>query len=120
MHSESLKEHFPKQLNDIMQFSSADIKKMTLNIVYMLLTNFSDLTRPGSGWGYKPDSTDTSLGADIERIRIFFNGYLDNRYCDFTESESVLTRLRKSYGDVDDQMDIDLAKESKINCKYSS
>lgn len=116
-HSESLKEYLKETLCDQIVFSSDDLKKFDLDVVYILLTNFCDMPCPGNGWGHRPADEDISLGADIERIRILVNEYLDNKTLNVEKSDQVLKRWGTFYGEINRDDYMDFWPEKKINCK---
>lgn len=117
LHSESLKQQFKENFDTIMNSSSVDWTKFDLVTVYILLTNFCDIHCPDRGWGYTPTNDDISLGADIERIRIFVNEYLDNKMCKAGEADQILDRWGWTKIEIDPSDSMDLAKETKIHCK---
>ncbi|XP_062592442.1 uncharacterized protein LOC134253874 [Saccostrea cucullata] len=116
LHSESLKQNFDeKTITQLMSSSLDELMKSSLNIIYMLLTNFCNIPTPRRGWGYRPDDDDESLGADIERIRTFINEYVDTRSCFLKEMKMVKERLLSKYEKIELDMDFDLSHEQKIN-----
>lgn len=52
-----------------------DYKKFDVTLLYTLIRNLCPLLKPTQGWGYEPKITDTQLGDDIERLRLFRNNY---------------------------------------------
>lgn len=116
-HSESLKLHFKENFDRMINSSSIDWTKFDLDTVYTFLSNFSGITCPDRGWGYKPTDEDLSVGADIERIRIFVNEYLDSKKFKVEEADQILERLRGVKKEVDSDDTIDFDHETKINCK---
>lgn len=116
-HSESLKLHVNENFDRMMNSSSVDWTKFDLDTVYILLSNFCGITCPDSGWGYKPTDEDISVGADIERIRILVNEYLDNKKFTVNEADQIIERWRWVRKEVDSCDIIDFKHETKINCK---
>lgn len=52
-----------------------DYKQFDVTLLYKLIRNLCPLLRPTQGWGNEPQPTDTQLGDDIERLRLFRNNY---------------------------------------------
>ena len=52
---------------------SPDSKSFDITLLFILLTNMCGLTRPSSGWHTKPPSSDTSLEANLARVKFFRN-----------------------------------------------
>lgn len=53
-----------------------DYKKFDVTLLYTLIRNLCPPSlRPTQGWGYEPKITDTQVGDDIERLRLFRNNY---------------------------------------------
>lgn len=52
-----------------------DYKQFDVTLLYKLIRNLCPLLRPTQGWGNTPQTTDTKLGDDIERLRLFRNNY---------------------------------------------
>lgn len=119
LHSKSLNDHHSTIYDKIKHMSKVDdLKMLNLNIVYMLLSNFCDLPSPKCGWGNKPNVEDLSLSADIERVRIIVNDYLDHGHCDQENADEIIKRWTESYGEINLCDVINLQGESKIKCKY--
>lgn len=116
-HSESLKLHFKENFERMMNSSTIDWTKFDLDTVYTLLSNFFGITCPDRGWGYKPTEEDLSVGADIERIRILVNEYLDKKIFKMEEADQIIERWRWMKKEVDSRDIVDFDHEKKINCK---
>lgn len=116
-HSESLKLHFKENFDRMMNSSSVDWNKFDLDTVYTLLSNFCGVPCPDRGWGYKPTDEDMSVGADIERIRILVNEYLDKKKVEVEEADQILERWRWVKKEVDSRDIINFNPETKIHCK---
>nr|XP_034299294.1 uncharacterized protein LOC105329942 isoform X2 [Crassostrea gigas] len=116
-HSESLKLHFKENFDRMMNSGTVDWTKFDLDTVYTLLSNFCGITRTDRGWGYKPKDKDISVGADIERIRVLVNEYLDNKTFKKEEADQILERWRWVKKEVDSRDIIDFDRETKINYK---
>lgn len=52
-----------------------DYSTFDVTLLYILIRNLCPTLRPAKGWGKEPDVTDTQLGDDIERLRLFRNNY---------------------------------------------
>nr|XP_022344779.1 uncharacterized protein LOC111137568 isoform X4 [Crassostrea virginica] len=116
LHSKSLNHHHSAIYDKIKHMSKEDdLKMLDLNIVYMLLTNFCDIPSPSCGWGNKPNVEDLSLSANIERIRILVNDYLDHGHCDQENADEIIKGWIAEYGEINRSDIIDLSRESKIN-----
>ena len=50
-----------------------DSNSFDITLLFLLLTNVCGLTRPSSGWHAKPPSSDTSLEANLARVKFFRN-----------------------------------------------
>lgn len=116
-HSESLKHYFNETSCDPMHFNEDDLKKFHLEVLYILLTNFCDIPCPDNGWGNMPKDHDSSLGADIERVRILINGYLDNRTLNVEEADQILGRWTDHSGENNHDDYIEFCPDKKIICK---
>lgn len=116
-HSESLKHHFKETLCDPMVYNEDDMKKFDLDVVYILLTNFCYIPCPDNGWGNMPRDGDLSLGADIERVRILVNKYLDNKTLNVEEADQILGRWGNLYGEIIQDDYKEFCPEKKIICK---
>lgn len=116
-HSESLKHHFKETLCDPMVYNEDDFKEFDLDVVYILLTNFCDIQCPDNGWGNMPRDEDLSLGADIERVRILVNEYLDNKTLNVEEADQILGRRENLSGENNHYDYIKFFPAKKIICK---
>lgn len=116
-HSESLKLHFKENFDRMMKSSSVDWTKFDLDTVYTILTSFCGITCPDRNWGYKPTENDISVGADIERIKILVNEYLDKKTFKLKEADQILERWIWVKKEIDPQDIIDFNHERKIQCK---
>lgn len=52
-----------------------DYKQFDVTLLYKLIRNLCPSLTPTKGWGNEPQPTDTQLGDDIERLRLFRNNY---------------------------------------------
>ena len=53
--------------------ATPDSKKFDITLLFLLLTNICKLSRPPSGWHTKPSASDTSVEANLARIKFFRN-----------------------------------------------
>lgn len=101
----------------MMKSSALDWTKFDLDTVYTILTNLCGITCPNRGWGYKPTDEDLSVGADIERIRILVNEYLDSKTFNVEGADQIIERWISLKKEVDSRDIIDFDHETKMNCK---
>lgn len=52
-----------------------DYNSFDVSLLYTLIRNLCSLPSPTQGWGKEPNSTDTQISDDIERLRLFRNNY---------------------------------------------
>lgn len=79
-------------------------KEFDVSLLYTLIRNLCPSLKPTQGWGTKPKITDTQVGDDIERLRLFRNNYyghadstklLDGTFEDLWKRiKSVIQRLQ--------------------------
>ncbi|XP_052714945.1 uncharacterized protein LOC128188130 [Crassostrea angulata] len=115
MHSESLKLHIKENFDMMMNSGTVDWTTFDLDTVYTLLSNCCGITCPDRGWGYKPTDEDLSVGADIERIRILVNEYLDNKMFKVEEADQIIERWISLKKEVDPRDIINFDHETNIN-----
>ena len=53
--------------------ATPDSKKFDITLLFLLLTNICGLSPPPSGWHTKPSASDTSVEANLARIKLFRN-----------------------------------------------
>ena len=60
---------------DLQNLYTGTVDQFDITLLYLLIRNISAVVPPGTGWGQPPDDNprDTSLGANVERIRRFRN-----------------------------------------------
>lgn len=58
------------------EIGSENYSNFDINLLYMILRHLASLPPPGKGWGNKPDPSDRSVSANIERIRLLRNKYV--------------------------------------------
>ena len=81
--------------------SWSDYHELDYCLVYNLLRNVCKHVKPpGKGWEYEPAVDDVSLGADIERIRLFWNRYCDEKENDMHSCDMILKRMKNRFGDI--------------------
>ncbi|XP_055998771.1 uncharacterized protein LOC125654883 isoform X2 [Ostrea edulis] len=76
---------------------------MDISLLYILLRNISNISPHSKGWGNDPDPHDTSLSANIERIRLVRNRCVHS--CDpsmsNTDFNSIWSTIRSTMVDLD-------------------
>uniref|UniRef100_A0A8W8J3T1 DZIP3-like HEPN domain-containing protein n=1 Tax=Magallana gigas TaxID=29159 RepID=A0A8W8J3T1_MAGGI len=71
-----------------------DYSKFDVTLLYTLIRNLCPSLTPTQGWGLEPNNTDTKIGDDIERLRLFRNNFY--AHADSTEiSDSDFNNLWK-------------------------
>ena len=104
LYDASLVQHFPEALlKPLLQLNSIDdYQKLDYCLVYNLLRNVctQHVKPPGKGWDYEPAGDDVSLGADIERIRLLWNRYCDEKADDMHSCDIILKRMKNRFGDI--------------------
>lgn len=50
-------------------------EEFDVSLLYTLIRNLCTSVKPTQGWGTEPKLTDTQVGDDIERLRLFRNNY---------------------------------------------
>lgn len=76
---------------------------MDIPLIYMLLRNVCSIPPHSKGWGKDPDSTDRSLSANIERIRIARNkcAHYPSDSLSNSEFNSLWSEVRSAVVDLD-------------------
>lgn len=64
-----------------------------------------------------PRDEDFSIGADIERVRILVNEYLDNETLNVEEADQILGRWENLSGKNNRDDNIEFCPKKKIICK---
>ncbi|XP_056001402.1 uncharacterized protein LOC125673547 [Ostrea edulis] len=76
---------------------------MDISLLYILLRNITNISPHSKGWGNDPDPHDTSLSANIERIRLVRNRCVHS--CDpfmsNTDFNSIWSTIRSTMVDLD-------------------
>ena len=104
LYNTSLVQHFREALlKPLFQLNSIDdYQQLDYCLVFNLLRNVctQHVKPPGKGWDYEPAVDDISLGADIERIRLFWNRYCDEKEDDMHSCDMILKRMKNRFGDI--------------------
>lgn len=76
---------------------------MDISLLYILLRNICNIVPHNNGWGSDPDHRDTSLSANIERIRIARNRCVHSSSPSLSKTEfnSIWSDVRSSVVDID-------------------
>lgn len=56
-------------------------------LLYTLIRNLCPSLTPTQGWGNEPMDTDTEIGDDIERLRLFRNSYAHGEFTEISDNE---------------------------------
>lgn len=64
-----------------------DYKSFDVTLLYKLIINLCSSLKPIQGWFKEPIPTDTSIGADIERLRLLKNSYSHDDSTEFPDIE---------------------------------
>lgn len=64
-----------------------DYKSFDVTLLYKLIINLCPSLQPSQGWFKVPFPTDTSIGADIERLRLLKNSYSHDDSTEFPDIE---------------------------------
>lgn len=106
-----------------------DYKKFDVTLLYTLIRNLCPFLRPTQGWGYEPKTTDTQLGDDIERLRLFRNNYCAHAVFEeipdtefeilWRNLQSVINRIQsKTTSSVNYEQELIKIENSKFNHDY--
>ena len=81
---------------------SGNYDDMDISLLYILLRNVSGIQAHNRGWGNTPDSTDRSVSANIERLRLARNqcGHSLGRMC-YTEFNQIWSEIMAAVVDLD-------------------
>ncbi|XP_055999993.1 uncharacterized protein LOC125656883 isoform X2 [Ostrea edulis] len=98
---------------------------MDIPLIYTLLRNVCSIQPHSKGWGKDPDSTDRSLSANIERIRIARNkcAHYPSDSLSNSEFNSLWSEVRSAVVDLDSflnngnqyEKEVDLQKQKSIH-----
>lgn len=102
-----------------------DYSKFDVTLLYTLIRNLCSGLEPTRGWGHEPGPTDTKIGDDIERLRLFRNNNFahlnsatipDDTFEDLWRTlKAVLSRLKSHSGcGVDYEQELIEIKRSKF------
>ena len=101
-----------------------DSNNFDITLLTILLRNVCGLTSPAAGWGVIPAASDTSISADILRIKIFRNevyGHIPNAQYDDTTFETLWQKISKPLIKLGiPQQDIDELKEAPLSPEEES
>lgn len=85
-----------------------DYSKFDVTLLYTLIRNLCSGLEPTRGWGHEPGPTDTKIGDDVERLRLFRNRNIahvnsatipDDKFDDLWRTlKAVLSRLMSHSG----------------------
>lgn len=83
-----------------------DYRQFDVALLYTLIRNLCPSLRPTQGWGIGPQTTDTKLGDDIERLRLFRNNSYAHAFSeaipdtkfenDWRDLKSVINRIQSN------------------------
>jgi hypothetical protein len=101
-----------------------DSNNFDITLLTILLRNVCGLTSPAAGWGVIPAASDTSISADILRIKIFRNevyGHIPTAQYDDTTFETLWQKISKPLIKLGiPQQDIDELKEAPLSPEEES
>lgn len=106
-----------------------DYSKFDITLLYTLIRNLCPSLRPTQGWGNEPHRTDTQLGDDIERLRLFRNNYYAHAVSEkipdtefkilWNDLKSVINRIQaKTTCSVDYQQRLIAIENSRFTHEY--
>ena len=115
----------PSQWNLLFPVSgSPDSKNFDITLLTILLRNICGLTSPAAGWNAMPSAGDTSISADILRIKFFRNqvyGHIARAQLDDTTFETLWQEISKPLVKLGiRQQDIDEAKVASLSPEEES
>ena len=100
---------------------SPHLNNFDITLLTILLRNICGLPSPVAGWDAKPLASDTSISAEIWRIKTFRNDVYAHLPCpelDDTEFERWWQEISKSLLKLGiPRQDIDVLKEAPLNCE---
>ncbi|XP_046857878.1 uncharacterized protein LOC124451301 [Xenia sp. Carnegie-2017] len=98
---------------------SPDIENFDISLLTVLLRNICGLTAPHSGWNNLPSSSDTSISANIARIKFYRNevyGHIAKTSVDDSEFEYLWQEISKALVGLGiQQTEIDEAKKAPLS-----
>lgn len=89
-----------------------------VTLLYTLTRNLCPLLTPTQGWGIEPRTTDTLIGDDIERLRLFRNnyyGHADSTEISDVEFEDLWKDVKSTIRRID-ETDISIKGENEVIC----
>jgi hypothetical protein len=103
---------------------SADSNNFDITLLTILLRNICGLPSPAPGWNVMPPAGDTSISADILRIKMFRNevyGHISSAQLDDTEFETLWQEISQPLIKLGiSQQDIDELKEAPLSPEEES
>ena len=101
-----------------------DSNNFDITLLTILLRNICGLPSPAAGWNVMPPASDTSISADILRIKIFRNeiyGHVPNAHLDDTKFETLWQEISKPLVKLGiPQQDIDELKKAPLTPEEES
>ncbi|XP_046857469.1 uncharacterized protein LOC124450855 [Xenia sp. Carnegie-2017] len=98
---------------------SPDIENFDISLLTVLLRNICGLTAPHGGWNNLPSSSDTSISANIARIKFYRNkvyGHISTTSVDDSEFEYLWQEISKALVGLGiQQTEIDELKEAHLS-----
>lgn len=76
---------FQRTLCYVSQTYVPDYKSFDVTLLYKLIINLCSSLKPIQGWFKEPIPTDTSIGADIERLRLLKNSFSHDDSTEFPD-----------------------------------
>ena len=101
-----------------------DSKTFDITLLTILLRNICRLRAPAAGWDSMPPASDTTLQANIVRIKLFRNkvyGHLTSIKLNDIQSENLLTQISKTLADLRiPQHELDEVKKDPLSPEEES
>ncbi|XP_046862672.1 uncharacterized protein LOC124456232 [Xenia sp. Carnegie-2017] len=103
---------------------SPDIEKFDISLLTVLLRNICGLTTPHGGWDELPSSSDTSISANIARIKFYRNkvyGHITTTSVNDSEFEYLWQEISKALVGLDiQQTEIDKLKNAPLTANEAN
>ncbi|KAL3855869.1 hypothetical protein ACJMK2_015066 [Sinanodonta woodiana] len=101
LNQEQTKLVFPDHIGQ----KTGTVDTFDLSLLYTLIRNVSTVQAPSTGWGIEPKQSDKSLGASVERIRLYRNRI--NGHCKDAEiNDDDFKHYWKKFKDVLDDIEV--------------
>lgn len=100
----------------------ANLKKMDLSLLYLLLRNICNIRPPEDNWGGNPHDSDLSIGACIDRIRVKRNVLFAHAYTGSIDKDSFEHNwcyLKKNIVNIGKECNIAEKYEKKVDELYT-